>query len=54
MSNVTRGMPFPDSITNSLLSLYAKEMTGWGEKYEPFLTSAKEKTGLSVEQIKVQ
>lgn len=46
-------MPFPVFITQSLLSLYARGITEWGEKYKPFLTTARETTGLSVEQIKV-
>ncbi|CAI8008631.1 hypothetical protein GBAR_LOCUS5901, partial [Geodia barretti] len=52
MSATTRGCPFPDSINGTLLSLYASGMMGWGEKYEPFLTKARDSTGLTVEQIK--
>ena len=46
-------MPFPESINGTLLALYAKGMTGWGGKYEPFLMKARDSTGLTVEQIKV-
>ena len=53
MDNITRGVPFPEHIKQTLSSLYARGMTGWGEKYEPFLTTAKKTTGLTVEQIKV-
>ena len=53
MDSITKGMPFPERINQTPLSLYARGMTGWGEKYEPFLTTAKETTGLTVEQIMV-
>jgi len=48
-----KGKPHPEAVQRTLLSLYQKGMTGWGQKYEPFLMTASEKTGLTVAQIKV-
>ena len=52
-SGVTKGLPFPETTTKTLLSLYSRGITGWGLKYEPFLTVAQDATNLSLEQIKV-
>ena len=50
----TPGMPFSESVTQTLSALYSKGMMiGWGVKYEPFLASATESTELTTEQIKV-
>ena len=45
----TKDMHFPYTINKTFVSLYGCGITGWGEKYELFFTTAEE----TVEQIKL-
>ena len=45
---------FSEEVHQTLNSLYARGMTGWGKKHSMCLNIARERTGLTLSQIKVR
>ena len=44
---------FSEEVHQTLSSLYARGMTGWGKKHSVCLNIARDRTGLTLSQIKV-